>query len=264
MSMRKILALISAIILTGSISIAQPDDQFLSDFLLGRKITSQNQLSRYKTFDFSRLWMQTEQPRIVGIFGEDHERIKIKLISVEKNAGNPNQYLVSGKSKVKETVCDFKGTIDLKEIKELGLNFGVDDQHKNKGIKAQGILIASYEFRENPDQKLSGKFEGVLYSRWYLDAQGTIRYDDISSVADGYMNNAFIGTWKSYSNQPQQKCNWADYRVPKADHDFDIGAGEFSPHEKYSEYGWESYSEAWVHGDEEARNVELQEWWKGG
>ena len=33
-------------------------------------------------------------------------------------------------------------------------------------------------------------------------------------------------------------CNWADYRVPNSNQDFDIGAGEFSVSEKYWDKGW--------------------------
>jgi hypothetical protein len=262
---RRTVALIFVILLAADISIAQPGEQFLSDFLMEDKLKVENYLTRYNRFDFSNLWTQTQPHRIVGILGEEHERIKISLLSVRKDVANPNQYFVSGKSNVKGVIWDFSGTINLREIKEVSeWHFGVDDQHKNKGIKAMGILIASYEFKENEDQKLSGIFEGKLYSKWYLDAENKIRYDDIGSVADGYMNNAFVGIWRSYSTQPQKKCNWADYRVPQADHDFDIGAGEFSPHEKYGEQGWETYSRAWVHGDEEARRSELEEWWRDG
>jgi len=52
------------------------------------------------------------------------------------------------------------------------------------------------------------------------------------------MNNAFVGVWKSYSTSKEKDCNWADYRVPIANRDFDIGAGEFSVSEKYWNKGW--------------------------
>lgn len=36
----------------------------------------------------------------------------------------------------------------------------------------------------------------------------------------------------------QKKINWADFRFPIANRDFDIGAGEFSVIEKYWNKGW--------------------------
>ena len=48
--------------------------------------------------------------------------------------------------------------------------------------------------------------------------------------------------WRKWDNVPflsinstrkEKICNWADYRVPITNRDFDIGAGEFSPSEKY-------------------------------
>lgn len=220
-------------------SFAQSNEKFLSDFLLEDKLETKNSINQFKKFDFSKLWMQTDNNLIYGIIGEEHQRIRIKLISIEKNPQNPVEYLVYGKSMVKETICEFNGTIKIKEIREVvDQHFGVDSSYANKGIRTQGILIADYEFKENKEQEHSGLFKGQLYSKWYLDKNNNVRYDDIQSISDSYSNNAFIGVWKSYKTGKEKICNWADYRVPKANRDFDIGAGEFSVSEKYLGKGW--------------------------
>ena len=225
-----------------NISFAQSNEKFLMDFLLEDKLKSENALSNYNQFDFDRLWTQTKNYNVLGIIGTDHQRIRIKMTSVKKDSNNSNNYIVLGKSLVKGTICDFEGIITLREIKEVEkLHFGVDNQYQNKGIKSQGILIADYEFKENKDQKHSGLFKGKLYSKWYLNSDDQIKYDNIQSVADGYSNNAFIGVWKSYKTGKEKICNWADFRVPNANQDFDIGAGEFSPREKYYDKGWGDY-----------------------
>ncbi len=255
--------IICILLLLTNISFAQTNEEFLVDFLLEDELNTKNVLDNYKGFDFSNLWIQTENHIIVGIIGANHQRIKMKLTSIEKSSTIPNEYFVSGKSCVKGTICDFGGKIKLTEIKEAKkLNFGVDDEYKDKGIKSQGLLIADYEFKENPNQKHGGIFKGQLFSKWYLNSDNQIKYDDIQSISDGYMNNAFIGIWKGYSTDIEKICNWADFRVPKANQDFDVGAGEFSPDEKYYEKGWENYQKAWLHGDKEAQNEELKEWWK--
>ncbi len=222
-----------------NILIAQSNEKFLSDFLLESELNSENGLDSYNHFDFSNIWTKTENSNVFGIIGKEHQRIQIKLISIKKNSNNPNEYFVIGKSSVKGTICDFKGIITLTEIKKFKeLHFGVDDEYADKGIKSQGILFADYELKENSEQKHSGIFKGKLYSKWYLNSKNQIEYDNIENISDGYTNNAFLGVWKSNANEKEKICNWADFRVPNANQDFDIGAGEFSVSEKYWDKGW--------------------------
>jgi hypothetical protein len=255
--------LIWTLLLFANISIAQSDENFLSDFLFESELKSENVINEYNQFDFSNIWELTDNKNVLGIIGKDHQRLKIKLISIKKDQNNPNEYFVYGKSCVKGTICDFNGKITLKEIKEVEeFHFGVDDEYADKGIKSQGILIADYEFKENSEQKHSGIFKGRLYSKWYLDSKNQIEYDKIEFISDGYINNAFVGIWKSYTTEKEKICNWADYRIPMTNSDFDIGAGEFSPSKKYYDQGWENYQKAWLYGDEQAKKIELEKWWK--
>ncbi len=160
-----------------------------------------------------------------------------------------NEYLVYGKSNVKSNICDFIGKITILKVQELNVeSFGVDDEFKNSDIKKQGVLTAKYEFFENNAQIHSGQFQGILQSKWYLDKNDEITYNDIDSFTDGYFNNAFVGTWKMYSSTIEKVCNWADYRVPSVTCDFDIGAAELSVSEKYRMNGW------WV--------KPIKNWWK--
>ncbi len=237
--------------------------KFYSDFLMDDELKPDNVFSHYEQFDFSGIFSHTENYRVFGIIGDDHQRIKIKLTSITKNPENPGEYFVSGKSNVSDVICDFNGTMNILEMNEFKkLHYGVDNEYENRGIKAQGIIIAKYEFKENPQQYHSGSFKGILYSKWYLNSDHQIQYDDIQSMSDRYMNNAFIGTWKSYSTGAEKVCIWADFRVPFANQDFDIGAGEFSPGEKYYDQGWRTYQQAWLYGNQEAKEEELKEWWR--
>ena len=231
--------LIFILLFLSNISFAQTNEKFLTDFLLGDELETINVIDHFKQFDFSKLWTKTENHFIYGIIGTEHQRIRIKLTSVLKNSANQNEYFISGKSYVKGTICDFNGTINLIEIKKVKeLHFGIDNNYENKGIKSQGILIANYSFNENKEQKHSGIFKGQLYSKWFMDSKNVIKYDDIQFGSDGYTNNAFIGIWESFNTGKEKNCNWADYRVPNANQDFDIGAGEFSVSEKYWNKGW--------------------------
>jgi len=251
------------LLLLSQISIAQTIDRIEWDFPRNEVLKTQNLVSEYNQYDFSNIWTLTENYNVFGIIGKEHQRLKIKLTSVEKDPNNPNNYFVSGKSCVKGTIFEFSGTISLVEIKEVkALHFGVDDEYADKGIKSQGVLIADYEFRENLEQKHSGIFKGKLHSKWFLNSKNKIEYDNIRLFSDGYLNNAFVGIWQSYSTGKEKMCNWADYRVPITNRDFDLGAGEFSPSEKYYDKGWENYQNAWLYEDDTSRKEELNEWWR--
>lgn len=222
-----------------NVSFAQTNEKFLIEFMLGSELLTENVFDKYVQFDFSNIWLKTENSNVYGIIGEEHQRIRIKLLTVKKKSGNQDEYLIFGKSNVNETICDFQGTISLVEIYEVKeLHYGVDDEFANKGIKSQGLLIADYEFKENQEQKHSGIFKGKLYTKWYLNSKNQMEYDDIEFISDGYFNNAFVGDWKSNLTENKKICNWADYRVPNANENFDIGVGEFNVSEKYWNKGW--------------------------
>jgi len=251
---------------------SQTKEHFISDFTFDDTLNKDNFIDDLSQYDFSILWKQAKNDIVYGIIGEEHQRLMIKIISVEKNPYNPNEYITYGKSMVKGTICDFIGIIKLTQVKKLNKqHFGVDDKFKSQGIKSQGIVVAQYTFKENTKLKNSGIFKGELYSKWYID--------NIELMSDGYSNNAFIGIWKSNSTSKEKLCNWGDYRVPLANKDFDIGAGEFSVSEKYIEKGWLSDSYAWKNRmanhaiestsespnssrDENKSKVTNKKWWK--
>ena len=242
---------------------AQQDGMFLSNFLLEDELKKENFLKKYKTTDFSDLWTQTANYRIKGMIGLNHQRIRIALISISQNPKVPLEYSVIGKSKVKNNICDFKGTIRIDSVLEVSqMHYGVDDMYKDSSIVAQGVVFATYEFKESPNQNHSGVFNGHLMTKWYINSKGELKYDNIQSMSDGFMYNTYVGTWTPYGSNKSKVCNWADYRIPYSAQDFDIGAAEFSPSEKYYKFGWEQYQKAWLYGDENAKKEELFEWWK--
>lgn len=227
------------IIIVLSLNTYGQDKTCHTNILNSIEVFETNEVENYIKYDYSNLWLKSKNDIVYGIIGAEYQRIKIKIIQIEKNLHNPKEYLVFGKTSVKENVCDFVGKITIISILEFSSeNFGVDNMYKEAGIKKQGILIAKYELFENKNQNYSGSFQGEVKSKWYLDKNEQIEYNDINLMSDGYFNNAFIGTWKMYNSTLEKKCNWADYRVPNSHCNFDIGAGEFNVAEKYWEKGW--------------------------
>jgi hypothetical protein len=214
-------------------------------------------------FDFSRLFMHTDNSVIYGFIGDNYQRIRIKFITVTKNQSSPDVYIVHGKSMVKNNICEFKGSITISNIKKYKtISYGVDDSYKNKGIKGQYVILGNYNFSEYETQAHSGIFKGVFQSNLYLDKNNKVHYDDIDDISDGYANNQYLGQWISYKGNIIKRCNWGDFRIPNSG-DLDIGAGEFSPADKYLKFGWQSVRDLMAsQHNKNAQKIEDARWWE--
>lgn len=210
-------------------------------------------LDKVKGYDFSNI-LQFDKYNfdlvIRGYIGSNYQRIQVHFISIIKNPDNPTQYFVYGKTKVKTNICNFQGTIDLMNAR----------YYKESDIDTikQGFVFGKYKFFEDPKQKHTGFFEGFVKSDWYITDNGFLCYDDLSTVADGYSNNEFVGIWNGYNKNAPKVCNWAHGRIPYSRY-FDVGAGEFYPDKQYHKYGWDKYM---IEYDEFNKTRKKVEWWK--
>jgi hypothetical protein len=195
---------------------------------------------------------------ILGFIGENYQRFHIHFISIIQNPLNPYEYFAYGKTKVKENICSFQGTIKVTKSR----------LYKESDIPnyQQGYAECEVNLYEDRKEKSTGFFFGKLRTDFLIDDKGKFRYDAIMFGADGFCNNQFVGSWTSYNTKSTKKCNWGDYRIPESEN-FDIGAGEFSVDDKYVKNGWENYKLAWgtyIETEEirKARQKEEQQWWK--
>jgi hypothetical protein len=212
-------------------------------------------------YNFSTLFMQADNSIVYGFIGDNYERIRIKFISVTKSKVLANTYYVYGKSMVKNNICEFRGSIVISNIRKLKVTSnGLDDKYKNTGIKGQFVILGDYMFAESKKQDQAGTFKGIVLSKFYIDKEGNIKYDDIDSVSDSFTNNQFVGEWSSYKGKLVERCNWGDFRIPNSG-DLDIGAGDFSPNEKYLKNGWQSIADEMAANKDAKKSGEAQ-WWK--
>ena len=244
-----------------SLTFGQTLTQNINNRLLQKKDLTGKALSlSLDDFDFSSLFTHTANSVIYGFIGDNYQRIRIKFITVTKNQSSPDVYLISGKSMVKNNICEFRGRLTISDIKKYKtISYGVDNKYKNKGIKGQYVILGNYKFNENESQAHSGTFKGVFQSNLYLDKNNKIHYDDIDNISDGYTNNQFIGQWIGYKGNLVKRCNWGDFRIPNSG-DLDIGAGEFSPG-KYSRDGWQTVNAKYGH-NKKAIAIEQAKWWE--
>ena len=199
-----------------------------------------------------------KRAEILGFIGDDYQRLFIHFVSVIQNPTNPYEYLVYGKTKVKEIICSFKGTITIRQARI----------YKSGDIPTykQGFASCDVVLYEDKKQSSTGFIKGKLKSEFLIDSKGQFRYDALMFDGDGFSNNQFVGSWTSYKTNASKKCHWGDYRIPSCG-DLDIGAGEFSINDKYLKNGWTNYQLAWGTYPEtpevkSAKQKESEHWWK--
>ncbi|HEX6125606.1 MAG TPA: hypothetical protein VFZ23_09575, partial [Pyrinomonadaceae bacterium] len=235
---------------------------WINSILGDEELANVEHKSRVTRYNFGPLWTQTENAAVFGFIGDNYQRLRIKIISATKNPRRPDIYTVTGKTLVRNVVRAFTGTMKLNKARVYTkLRLGIDDEYRSQGIKEHGVVIGEYHFSEDRNETNTGSFDGVFATYWYVDRNGRLKYDDVEAGADGFLNNQFVGTWTSYRNKASKIANWGDYRIPLSG-ELDMGAGEFSPDDKYLPFGWKSYRDAYHRDDKRARLEEERKWWR--
>lgn len=220
-------------------------------------------------YDYSIIWLSNQESNI-GFIGDNYQRFYIHFYSFTKNGASPSSYLAKGKSKVKNNICDFEGVIRILHIREINKRqreemMETAKKHNDPDLIGrtkyrQYMILAEYELNENQNQKWAGKFKGFIKSYFYIKNK-SIFYDDLNfGYSDSFSNNLFDGIWKMHGSKIEKKCCWGNYRIPNCG-DLDIGAGEFSPNDKYLNYGWSNYYKAYIEGNTNALKEEQKKWW---
>ena len=168
----------------------------------------------------------------LGYIDSNYQRFQIHFSSVKKSKENPYKYLVKGLTKVDTVIHHFSGSILIIQCKL----FIESELPKFK----QGYIIGDVQLFENKVELGSGSIIGKVTSQFIIDKSGQLQYDATMIIADGFSNNEFECTWKSYTTKQEKKCNWGDYRIPDSN-GLDDGAGEFIVNPKYLNNGWQNY-----------------------
>lgn len=190
-----------------------------------------------KQFDFSTLLKPKTE--FLGYIEPKYQRLYIKFDSIQKSHSNASIYYINGSATKNQTTCHFSGELAvLKILKYPQMHYGVDDELKDTGMKAQGELIGNYELKPDRKEKSCGTFSGKMKLFWYVDKNSQIQYDDIeSSYSDAFKNNQYQGFWRLSVGDQKRAANWGEYRIPDSG-DLDTGAAQFSADPKYKSQGW--------------------------
>ena len=182
----------------------------------------------------------------LGFISDDYQRIRIRFLSVIQNYDNPFEYFIYGKSKVGENICEFQGSVYIRET-------GLIDEGEDSDF-LQAFISGDYVLYEDPNCIHSGIFSGEFLNRIYFDEYGDVYYDDLNMEQDGYSNSLFRGTWFNYDNGETITCNWGDFRIPDSEEP-DVGSQEFHPSFRYLDKGWKEYLE------QNENEQETEVWW---
>jgi len=229
--------------------------------------TSKDYYSTVSNYNFSKLWcadsIQTQDdgikivsPEPLGFIGDSFQRFYIHYTSVVKSKTNPYVYNVTGKTKVKNNICTFKGTIEILKAK---LYKDTDDKRYK-----QGFIECQVAFYEDSTENSSGTIKGKLKTNYCIDKHNRIYYDAINLVADGYSNNQCETSWTSFKTRKSKKCNWGDFRIPDSK-ELDSGAGDVVINHKFITFGWQTFVDSYSADQDQAKKaLQLEEtkWWK--
>lgn len=222
--------------------------------------------AQIKNFNLSRLWhadslhMQGTGytiafPEPLGFIGDKYQRFYIHYTSVTRDSKNPYRYIVHGKTRVKDDICPFTGTITI-----LKAALSASDE---PGYK-QGDVTCEVDFKEDSKFTESGQIKGRLITSFYINKKGQLLYDTLDTVSDSYCNNQCEAVWTDYVTNKSKKCNWGDFRIPDSG-GLDSGAGEFRVSPQYQKNGWQNYAKAFSDNTDEAKAAlkeESRKWWK--
>jgi len=199
-------------------------------------------------------------PDPIGFIGPTYQRFYLHYTSIRPDAANPYVYRVAGKTRVKNNICAFTGTITVTKArlyKEPNIEY---PQYR------EGELTCQVALAEDRQQPGSGIIRGTLTTYFYVDKQGQPQYNLLEMFADGFSNNECVGTWTSYTGSPPKTCNWSDFFIPKADA-LRFTDTEFQIEPKYRANGWQTYQTVLI-GDardpryKKALAEEKRAWWK--
>lgn len=227
-----------------------------------------------KTQDLAPLWLATRRthpdkqmggkpvdfPDPIGFIGPDYQRFYLHYASIRKDAANPYAYRVAGKTRVKNNICAFTGTITVVKARLYKAPNAEYAQFR------EGELTCRVELAEARNQPGSGTIRGTLTTYFYLDAQQRPQYNLLEMFADGFSNNECRGTWTSYATGQSKKCNWGDFFIPDPG-PLRFSDTEFQIAQRYRANGWQTYQQALTGSPEDpatrkAQAEEKRAWWQ--
>lgn len=208
-------------------------------------------LNSIENTDIGFLWSgDLSQNNRLGFIGENYQRLEIRYISVIQNFDNPYEYFLYGKTRVKNNICQFQGSLLITETGILE-----DDDFPDV---TRAYLSGNYVIFEDQACLHGGIFRGSFITTIYLDEEGNVYYDDLEGEERDYTNNEFYGTWEGYYPWEEMDANWGDFRIPFSTQ-LDMGLESFKPSFNFLKNGWQEYLDE---QEKVMEGAEVEMWWE--
>lgn len=206
-----------------------------------------------RKFNLAPLWLVSARPAeaqtMLGCMGEQYRPFDLVYEQVVRDGKNPALYHVRGKSRERDRLLPFSGTITLSAIRK------VKPQYVSESFKALGHYQASGRFRltESAAEEGAGCFTGTLSVTFSQTPTGVAylpgRQFWWASGVPGE-GSTFTSTWASAAHPKTIKLVWASNFMNIAGtvlQDFSLGERGPSINRKYTRVGWQKFwdNEEW-------------------
>ncbi|PJJ60735.1 hypothetical protein [Hymenobacter chitinivorans] len=215
----------------------------------------------FRRFNLASLWLVSARPAeaqtMLGCMGPQYRPFNLVFEKVRRDAKNPALYHVQGKSRERERILPFSGTITLTSLKKVNIpTYTGKEQFKSLGhYQANG----HFRFVENAAEEGAGTFTGQLAISFSRTANGLAYrpkqsyWWDEGSAGEG---SKFTSIWTSPAHPAAIKLVWASNFMEIAGsvmERFNIGERGPNINRKYRQVGWSSFweNEEWWAQDEE-------------
>ncbi|MCB2408631.1 hypothetical protein [Hymenobacter lucidus] len=214
-----------------------------------------------RKFNLAPLWLVSARPAeaqtMLGCMGPQYRPFNLVFEKVQRDSKNPALYHVEGKSRERERLLPFSGTITLSAIKK------VKSQYVSETAKPQAQYQASGRFRltESATEEGAGVFTGTLTVTFSQTPTGVAYLPGRQfwwSPGGGGEGSTFTSTWSSAAHPQPIKLVWASNFMNIANTVMEnFSLGERGPHinPKYSRVGWQNFwdnEEWWADAEEPA------------
>ncbi|HVO74580.1 MAG TPA: hypothetical protein VMT35_11195, partial [Ignavibacteriaceae bacterium] len=106
-------------------------------------------------YNLSNVWLENAlEYDQNGIIGKNYRRINIHFSYIAKDSLDPFIYIVMGKSKVGNNICDFCGRFKILKMLEF-----IEEESMTPNA---GVLYGEYKLNEDSSQTHSGTFNGIF------------------------------------------------------------------------------------------------------
>lgn len=190
-----------------------------------------------------------------GFFGPAHYRLAVILLAVRQDSLRPLVYHVRGKSRFKDTILPFRGTITLSQLLEQphysAQEVAIAQQEKwvlPDVNRALYTAIGHFELREQAGQRGVGVYRGRVAFDFGIAENGKPDYawrTDRTPAQNTQLE--YAGTWTSTVTKRQTTVLWARELFNNPDVEaldmFTLGDRERIISPKYARLGWDEYWE---------------------